>query len=312
MGSETCYVLIKDHHSQQLWGGTFWSKAPPVDYLNKWLLQYGLDDSVKDQSVCLDPSGDLGGCTAIIDLFESAGYKVEVTTPDSSHMNGPVECPHQTIGDGMHAMLGGADLHPMFWPYSFHHFICLYNVTLHCGSDKNQYEICTGNHPNLRHLHIFGCHVYAILNHPHCDAKAVSNTCISIFLGFSKTIKKIIYYDIESETVKEAQHVWFDEGMNHPLEKPPNAHLLDGIQAKDPDVMKLDVSLPALDVSSCTLLVCIPLQGCRLTSEMMLPLVSSLMDALIFIRLMSLGSFVVVLIQSVLMLSGLMTLHLLP
>jgi hypothetical protein len=110
LNGETCYVLIEDHHSQQLWGGTFRSKAPPVDYLNKWLLQYGLDDSVKDRYVRLDPSGDLGGCTAIVDLFESAGYTVEVTAPDSSHMNGPVERPHQAIGDAMRAMLGGADL----------------------------------------------------------------------------------------------------------------------------------------------------------------------------------------------------------
>jgi hypothetical protein len=252
LNGETCYVLIEDHHSQQLWGGTFRSKAPPVDYLNKWLLQYGLDDSVKDRYVRLDPGGDLGGWAAIVDLFESAGYKVEVTAPDSSHMNGPVERLHQTIGDAMRAMLGGADLHPGFWPYSFHHFIRLYNVTLHHGSDKTPYEICSGNRPNLQHLRTFGCRVYAIPNRPRRDAKAVSDTRVGIFLGFSKTMKKIFYYDIESETVKEAQHVRFDEGMNDLLEKPPNACLLDGIRAQDPDVMKLDVSLPALDVSSCT------------------------------------------------------------
>jgi hypothetical protein len=70
-------------------------------------------------------------------------------------------------------------------------------------------------------------------NHPRCDAKAVSDTCVGIFLGFSMTMKKVIYYDIESENVKEAQHVRFNEGMNDLLEKPPNAHLLDGIQTKD-------------------------------------------------------------------------------
>jgi hypothetical protein len=103
LNSETCYVLIKYHHSQQLWGGTFCSKAPPVDYINKWLLQYGLDDSVKDRYVRLDPGGDLGGCTATVVLFESTGYTVEVTAPDSSHMNGPVECPHQTAYWQRHA-----------------------------------------------------------------------------------------------------------------------------------------------------------------------------------------------------------------
>jgi hypothetical protein len=70
-------------------------------------------------------------------------------------------------------------------------------------------------------------------NRPRRDAKAVSDTHVGIFLGFSTTMKKVIYFDIESENVKEAQHVRFDEGMNDLLEKPPNARLLDGIRTKD-------------------------------------------------------------------------------
>jgi hypothetical protein len=97
----------------------------------------------------VDP-GDLGSCTAIVDLFESAGHKVEVTAPDSSHMNGPVvERPHQNVADAMRAMLRGANLRPGFWPYSFHHFIRLYNVTPHSSSDKTPYEICSCKRSNL-------------------------------------------------------------------------------------------------------------------------------------------------------------------
>jgi hypothetical protein len=107
--------------------------------------------------------------------------------------------------------------------------------------------------------------------------------------------------------------------MNDLLEKPPNARLLDGIRAQDPDVMKLDVSLRALAVSSCTFIgvhtIVMPLD---LTDDA--PLASSLTDALVFVGLMSLGSFVVVLVRSIdpsrpsnrvskaLMLSRLMTL----
>jgi hypothetical protein len=107
--------------------------------------------------------------------------------------------------------------------------------------------------------------------------------------------------------------------MNDLFEKPPNARLLDGIRAQDPDVMKLDVSLPALYVSPRTFIgvhtIVMPLD---LTD--VLPLALSLTDALVFIGLMSLGSFVVVLVRcigpskpsnrvsKVLMLSRLMTL----
>lgn len=69
-----------------------------------------------------------------MELFEDAGYRVEITALDSSHQNGPVERPHQTIADALRAMLGRANLEPKFWPCAFHRFIRLYNVILHIMS----------------------------------------------------------------------------------------------------------------------------------------------------------------------------------
>jgi hypothetical protein len=54
------------------------------------------------------------------------------------------------------------------------------------------------------------------------------NDCGTMLSAILSPMKKIIYYDIESETVMEAQHVWFDEGMNDLLEKPPNALTVNG------------------------------------------------------------------------------------
>ena len=131
LNGEVCYCLITDHYSGCLYGECFASKAPPIDFLNCWLLHDGLLKDIPNKYVCMDPGGDLGGCRAIVDLFENAGYVVEPTAPNSSHQNGPCECPHQTIGNALRVMLGGADLAPRFWPYAFHHFIRLYNVTPH-------------------------------------------------------------------------------------------------------------------------------------------------------------------------------------
>jgi len=39
----------------------------------------------------MDQGGELGQCPDIITLFETARYSVELTTPDSSHQNGPGE-----------------------------------------------------------------------------------------------------------------------------------------------------------------------------------------------------------------------------
>lgn len=67
--------------------------------------------------------------------------------------------------------------------------------------------------------------------------KLLSDSRVGIFLGFSKTMKNILYYDLKSHEVKSAQHVAFDEAM-HDLsdaEKPPNARLLSTV-ARDSTV----------------------------------------------------------------------------
>jgi len=122
---ETCYCLITDHYSGMLHGTVFCSKAPPIEFLNTWLAQYGLPNSVADKYVHFDLGGELGHCMDIVKLFQQAGYAIKPTAPDSSHQNGPGEHPHQSIAEGLWAMLGGAALEPKFWPYAFEHYLCL-------------------------------------------------------------------------------------------------------------------------------------------------------------------------------------------
>jgi len=94
-----------------------------VDFLNCWLARYALPSDIPDKYVCMDQGGELGHCPEIIALFESAGYAIELTAPDSSHQNGPGERPHHTIGDAIQTMLAGAGLEPCFWPYAFLSFL---------------------------------------------------------------------------------------------------------------------------------------------------------------------------------------------
>ena len=249
LNGETCYCLIVDHFSGTLYGETFCSKAPPLDFINRWLAQHGLPKEILGKYVRFDLGGELGRSPAVVALFNKAGYTEEPTAPDSSHQNGPGERPHQTIADALRAMLGGAALQPKFWPYAFQHFIRLYNVTVHRGHSASPFEICSGLRPNLRFLRVFGCRVYALPARPRRPDKIVSDARVGIFLGYSKTMKNILYYDSVSSSVKTAQHVAFDETMNDLDDKPPNARMLDGLQNGQPDVLDAGVILPDLDVS---------------------------------------------------------------
>ena len=149
-----------------------------------------------------------------------------------------------------HAMLGATDLPPKFWPYAFHHWLHLYNVTVHWDHQASPFELCTGSQPDQHLLQVFGCCVYFLPAHPHHLDKLVSNTCAGIFLGFSKTMKNVLYNDTDSKVVKLSQHVAFDEAMNDVDEPSPNAQLLHGLDPGMPDVLDLTLSVPNLDVSA--------------------------------------------------------------
>jgi hypothetical protein len=93
-------------------------------------------------------------------------------------------------------------------------------------------------------LRVFGCRVYALPARPRRPDKLHSDSRTGIFLGFAKTLKTIIYFDVETETVKTAQHIIFDESMKDLDTPPPNAHLLG---------MSLDACSPAdfVDLNDC-------------------------------------------------------------
>jgi hypothetical protein len=146
-------------------------------------------------------------------------------------------------------MLAGANLSMKFWPYAFHHFLRLYNNTVHGEKDASPFELCSGSRPNLGLLRVFGCRVYALPTRPRRPDKLVSDARTGIFLGYAKSMKNILYFDNITETVKTAQHVAFDEAMNDLEDKPPNARLLTAINDADPDIVQLDSAVENFDIS---------------------------------------------------------------
>jgi hypothetical protein len=70
-GGETCYVLLVDHYTEKLYGTTRISKAPPVAWLHRFLLQNVPEgDPKNDRYIFLDQGGDLHGCVALQDLLK--------------------------------------------------------------------------------------------------------------------------------------------------------------------------------------------------------------------------------------------------
>jgi hypothetical protein len=77
LNGETCHCMIVDHCSGCLYGECFASKAPPLDFLNRWLLHHGLND------LCL---GMLDPKSFMDTLQKKYNFKLKGTGPIDFHL----------------------------------------------------------------------------------------------------------------------------------------------------------------------------------------------------------------------------------
>lgn len=79
---ETCYLLIADAYSGGLYVETKASKQAPVDEINDYVKRH--TRKIPNKSARLDGGSELGRSRAVRDALSFAGYRVDVSGPDSS------------------------------------------------------------------------------------------------------------------------------------------------------------------------------------------------------------------------------------
>jgi hypothetical protein len=142
-------------------------------------------------------------------------------------MNGMGERPHRSIAEGIRAMIGGSNLDKSFWVYAFYHYLRLYNLIPHGDRPSSPYIMCGNDElPDVSKLRTFGCRVYVRPPTKRKGNKSVDNTRKGIFLGYSRTLKVILWFNLLTSEVKTAAHARFDEGFNDLETLPPNAAVL--------------------------------------------------------------------------------------
>jgi hypothetical protein len=232
---ETCYLLIADHFTGELFGAPRISKAVPVELLRHFFEQRRPRDH-HDLHLRVDQGGELYQSNEFKDLCKEYGYVIEPTGADASNQNAPVERPHQTIGNALRTMLHGAQLPNCFWPYAFDHYLRIKNTLPRKSDDVSPITQRTGKTEDLRHLKTFGCRVWVRPTHRRSHKLDLHARC-GVFLGYiPNTYKNIIWYDVESCRVKIARHAVFDEAMNDldASKLPPNVKHLHRAQLGTP------------------------------------------------------------------------------
>ena len=225
LNGETCYCLITDLKSGCWKVSVRRDKSPPLDFLRSFIARHAPNCS--DKSVRFDNGGELGGNTDIVNLFESVGYEVEFTAPNSSSEVGQVERPHRTIADGVRTCLFAANLEPKFWPYALINFVFIANCLPRGDRPKSAITMCTGRRVNLSHLRVFGSRVF-VLPTTNRAAKVDVHGRPGVFLGFKKTMRHAYVLDDATKKVITARHIAFDEGWNESPNPPPYVRYLKG------------------------------------------------------------------------------------
>jgi len=181
---ETCHLLLYDHATERLDGACLQSKAPPLAWLKKWLMN-NAKDNVKDRYVFMDQGGESHRSKAIRDLFEKEfGYETRVTGTGAHHQNGLVEGANQMMDKAIRAMLIGAGLPVKFWLYAFRHFLRIKKSALpRRDSTESAHQKLHGEKDNLGLLCTFGCCLWVKILAWQNRAKHIQDTKKGIFLG---------------------------------------------------------------------------------------------------------------------------------
>ena len=212
INGETCCVLIIDHHTGMQYGKTCQSKAPPIEWLRKWLQVHS--PFLKGKYVCIDQGGELYGNPDIFNVFTNHHYEIHPTETDSSHQIGPVERAHRVIGDHVCALLVGAILDTKFWPYKFSRHLRIQNAMAMNDQTSSRIFQATGKKENFSGFRTFGCRTWTRPSSKR-TAKFKHNIIKGIFLGFVPcTHRNILWYNCEIRNIGPANHVTFNEGIN--------------------------------------------------------------------------------------------------
>lgn len=126
INGETYQILVTDPFTSMQFGATLQDKASLIEWIHHFLTLYS--PTYKNKNVYLDQKGDLYWNTDVCNVFSDWHYDIYPTGTDSSHMNGPVERAHQSVGNCVRAFITGTNLVIKFWSYAFFNHICISNA----------------------------------------------------------------------------------------------------------------------------------------------------------------------------------------
>ena len=224
-----CYFLIIDQHTRYITVFLRKDKSPAVEEFRKYVDCYGCHDKSIPKYIRMDQGGELYRSNLFKETVAELNYIIQPTGADSSSQNGMAENPNRVFANMIRCLLHSAGMSSKFWNYALLHAVYLKNRMPHktLGNTTTPYEMISKKKPDLSHLRVFGCRVY-VRKPGKRKYKLDLNYYRGVFLGYTATADNIYYYDIDSDNIKIAKHVTYDEaGMTlSKMDLSPGVHAL--------------------------------------------------------------------------------------
>ncbi|KAL0382894.1 UNVERIFIED_CONTAM: Retrovirus-related Pol polyprotein from transposon TNT 1-94 [Sesamum calycinum] len=127
-------------------------------------------------------------------FLEECGIVPQYTMPGSPTMNGVAERRNRTLKDMVRSMISNSTLPESLWGESLKIAVYILNRVPTKATNKTPYELWTGNKPNLKYLHMWGCPAEAWPYRPN-EKKLDSRSDVG-FVGGDKV--KDIFFEEEN------------------------------------------------------------------------------------------------------------------
>ena len=164
----------------------------------------------------LDNGGKFINST-FISALDAAGISHHLSVPYMHQQNGIAERVIRTIEGHLLAMLHLAGLPQTYWGEAALTAAYLHNCTESHAlpPGRTPYEMLHGQHPNLSHLHVWGCHAFAHIP-LEMQAKLGPKSREVLFMGYPPGVKGYQVHDVATSQFFNSCDVVFNENMSLP------------------------------------------------------------------------------------------------
>jgi hypothetical protein len=257
------YILtFTDDYTRRSWIYLTRTRTELYERFRQWQVTAERQSNERVKAIRCDNAGEY---KALAKTLERDGMVVEFTTAYTPEQNGVAERLNRTLITKVRAMLMEAGLPQWLWGEAAYTACYLHNRTpryypgYHVATPK---EMWTGRKPDLSHLRVFGCVVYAHLAPEQRRNKLDSTSFRGIFVGYTSAARQYRVYDPEDGTIERYSTVRFDEERKGGILLDPSGNIPPWLGAGDTQGQGWDSSLPDGD----TIVVRAPSPGPRINS----------------------------------------------